>query len=82
MRSIAWAIALKLAAAQARPANTYQNERSPKLEGPHRGTARRGWTGDLTQDDQVARVLEGVKVSGLELSTDCIAWGSKFRLMN
>lgn len=62
-RSIAWAIAQKLAADGWRLALTYQNERlaleAKDLIGELPGAA--GFMCDLTQDDQVARLFEELK---------------------
>jgi enoyl-[acyl-carrier protein] reductase I len=62
-RSIAWAIAQKLAAAGWRLAITYQNERlaleAKDLIGELPGAA--GFMCDVTQDDQIARLFEEIK---------------------
>jgi len=62
-RSIAWAIAQKLAAAGWRLAITYQNERlaleAKDLIGELPNAT--GFMCDVTQDDQIARLFEGLK---------------------
>lgn len=62
-RSIAWAIAQKLAEAGWRLAITYQNERL-ELEAKDLIAGLPGATGfmcDVTQDEQIARLFEGLK---------------------